>query len=606
MKIRERIVVAYVGLLVLLLLLAGVGLSLTSRLGGDAAGASVSNVRSIRNATKLMREMPQLTNQAYFGNVEGGEIPPEARAMIDEFDMLVAEFGDGLRSEATDSAARELQTAWDGYLSDLAQMFAMPAGQDKELLAEERVRPATSRLRELLGEIVEANLSSLNADFIATQEDARRSQVLLLALAGLGVVLCVGFLAALGPLLAQPSRELVEAIDAMAKDDALEAFLPKAGPDEIGAVAGALRKLIERIRETRKVDAKLIRQLERRCEDAMDCIPDALLLADRSGRILYSNDVAKKLLGTSAPADMASLPWPIVRELFDGCVATGEARVSKDLDKALQIFLRGEERFYLPGAFPLVEDGTLEEVVLLLNDVSYLRQLDEMKTDMVATVSHQLKTPLTAIRMSLRMLKGGGNPALSDTERELLGMALDESERLQSTIESLLDMARIQSGAIQMDMRMVETGPWMQELAEAYRPLLDEHGIELQVDIDDALPRLELDTTRMGIVIDNLMTNCAKYCRNGDTVAVRASVDGSDAQTVIITVADTGPGIPAADLARVFEKFYRGKDRGKPGAGLGLSIARSIVQAHGGTMACYSAEGGGTTFSVALHSDLGT
>ena len=246
----------------------------------------------------------------------------------------------------------------------------------------------------------------------------------------------------------------------------------------------------------------------------------------------------------------------------------------------------------------------MEEIVILMNDVSYLKQLDEMKVDLVATVSHQLKTPLTSIRMSLHMLNANRAQSLTPNDIELVSTALDESERLHQTIQNLLDMARTHSGAIQMNFELVDSSAWFTQIGGAYHQMLAECGLGLSMNIAASLPSLLLDTHRMAAVIENIMTNTAQHCRPGDNVLLQVSTDPTDESIVTLSISDTGPGIEPSQVTRVFEPFHQGVAQRKGGTGLGLTIARRIIQAHGGEMVCRSVLGEGTKFIITLHSDL--
>jgi signal transduction histidine kinase len=514
----------------------------------------------------------------------------------------VAALCDLLESGVAPQDARTLQLAWKHYEETVRRFALIEDTETRDRVFFDELRPASDEVRSGLTTAVAASLAYV--DLQAKKEHGRvaRVKTVLLSITALGIIMCVGFIAALGNLLRKPAHELVRMIDGITASDELRT--PKAKSAEVGAVVNALDRLLVNIRETRRSDLLMISQIERRAEYAMDCIPDALALADKSGRVFYSNKRLVELLQKS-PASIKDIPWTRVVRLIEACMTTGTPQVLVDMEKAIQHFHDGVEKFYLPGVFPLkTDEGVVHEVVILMSDVSYIKQLDEMKVDLVATVSHQLKTPLTSIRMSLHMLKANRSDSLSPQNCELIETALEESERLHDAIKSLMELARLQSGAVDMTFEPVETSTWIQMTAEEHRGALDACGITLTVEVEPDLPTLYLDKTHMATVLEKLITNTSKHCREGDKVTVSATSEhrGDLAHVVTILVVDTGPGIEAAAIARVFERFYRTASQKNPGAGLGLAIAQKIVQAHGGEMTCSSIVGEGSTFVITLYS----
>ncbi|HMX62032.1 MAG TPA: ATP-binding protein [Candidatus Sumerlaeota bacterium] len=602
MKIRERIIVAFGGLLVLLLLLAGVSLSLTSDFSNSLGQATQDNSHIVVNATSIFVQLPKVGSAALFSTEEDRQSATAHVRDVERVNSMINEFAHSVRLDEKSEEIVELKRNWAEYSESVRLAYMMPAGPAKNAYWEGTIQPAAMRTRESLEKVIRTNMELSDRTIEELQVKLDRAQLMLMVIAGLGLLLSIGFMLALGRLFVQPTRELVMAIDSYDTEPPERALGSRRRSDEIGDLADALDRLLHRVRETRRDDARLMKRIERRSEMAMDCLPDAVFVLDRDGRIGYMNAIARKMVEAAPATAPEGIPWPTIRLMVEQAAHTGNPEIRRELDKSLQIFINGDEKFFLPGVFPLLnEQGSeTDELVLLLSDVSYLRQLDEMKTDLVATVSHQLKTPLTAVRMSLHMLRSN-NEDLAQIDKELLSTAIDESERLHETIENLLGMARIQAGAMKMQVETVDTSKWIHDVVDGFHGVLREKGITLTQDVPADLPPLRIDVPRMGVVFENLMSNCAKYCRAGDKVHVRAKKDRSDPLTVIIAVSDTGPGISRTDITRIFDKFFRGGTREKPGVGLGLAIARRIINAHGGEMTCYSVEGEGTTFTIVLH-----
>jgi signal transduction histidine kinase len=265
----------------------------------------------------------------------------------------------------------------------------------------------------------------------------------------------------------------------------------------------------------------------------------------------------------------------------------------------VQQFVDGEERFFRPRVLPILNrDGEATGAVLVLADMTQIQQNDELKRGLISTVSHQLKTPLTSIRMAVHLLLDEKVGPLTPKQTELLAAARDDSDRLFRMVEDLLDLGRIQSGRVQMECSPARPEALIDEAVAKYAAAAHDAGIMLETDAPRDLPGVQADTTRLQYVFANLLSNALQYTAPGGRVTLRAR---ADEDAVRFEVSDTGRGIPAEYLERVFEQFFRVPgDVREPGAGLGLAIVKEIIEAHGGTVNAQSRAGEGSTFSFTL------
>jgi signal transduction histidine kinase len=232
--------------------------------------------------------------------------------------------------------------------------------------------------------------------------------------------------------------------------------------------------------------------------------------------------------------------------------------------------------------------------------VTKFRLLDDAKTNLVGTVSHELKSPLTSLRMAAYLLLEQKLAGLTATQRELLETVRDEADRLLRILDNLLDLARLESGTSSLERAPVKIAALVEDIADEARGFIEPAGLTLDVVLEPELAKAEInvDRSRVRHVFINLLTNAAKYSPPGGTIRLTAASAPLD--FIRFAVSDDGPGIPAESLPRVFDRFYRAPGQTKAGAGLGLAIAREIVVAHGGSIACSSEAGRGTTFYFLL------
>jgi len=229
-----------------------------------------------------------------------------------------------------------------------------------------------------------------------------------------------------------------------------------------------------------------------------------------------------------------------------------------------------------------------------------LRELDQLKSDFLSNVSHELRTPLAAIKGFVDNLLDGVTGPLADRQRHYLQRVLDNAERLTRMVSDLLDLTRIEAGKIELSAETVAIGEMLEDLVETLRPLTRDRGIALAAELGPC-PPVRADADKILQVLTNLVSNGLKFTPRGGRVslAARESPDG----TVRIAVSDTGPGIPPEERDRVFDKFYqlsRVDGERPPGSGLGLTIARHLVELHGGRIWVEDGPDGGSTFVVAL------
>lgn len=277
-------------------------------------------------------------------------------------------------------------------------------------------------------------------------------------------------------------------------------------------------------------------------------------------------------------------PMSIVAERL-ASLERGESwrdRLILDKDRAAEIFLR---------AMP---DGRF---LIVITDITAHHRVEQIKNEFISTVSHELRTPLTSIVGALGLLQGGAGGELSEKGLRLLDIARANGERLGSIVNDLLDIGRLESGRLELDTREVDLGEAISEAVEANGPYAEKFGVTINAQVHDTA-RIEADPLRLQQVLSNLLSNAIKFSPSGSAVTVTLVLDGGRAE---ISVADCGPGIPAEFRNRIFGKFAQADSsdrRSRGGAGLGLSIARSLVETMGGRIDFVTEEGHGTTFRV--------
>jgi two-component system, NtrC family, sensor histidine kinase KinB len=311
----------------------------------------------------------------------------------------------------------------------------------------------------------------------------------------------------------------------------------------------------------------------------------------RARRVLLGGETVSI---AGALADLR-LPAPAVETVRRALAGTRSAGTQADLGRAFSVSIDGAERKLLAIAAPISNlPGDRPGAIAVLYDVTELARLDELRGEVAAVASHELKTPLTTIRMNL-MLLGEHLQGLAQRQREMLATALMGCDELGAIIERLLDVARIEAGELKLIRECVDVCTLVDGVVARLRARGTEAAVQFAVASGSAPIRVDVDAARMAIVLSNVFENALKYSPRGGTIRVRVAPAGTDLE---IAVTDEGPGVPPELREKVFDKFFRvehhhpERDRGAKGAGLGLYLCRQIVRAHEGAMTLHAGDGG--------------
>jgi PAS domain S-box-containing protein len=410
-----------------------------------------------------------------------------------------------------------------------------------------------------------------------------------------------------------------ETVAVRAVQEGAQDYLPK-GEVDGHLLVRSIRYAIERKRAEEERAHLLVREQVARAEAErlareraaiLGQIADAVLIADPTGRVTFVNQAARRLHGLAFDLDFVGgvtngyelltadgHPYPPAERPLARAALRGETV----LDTELRIRRAdGSEVVALGSATPVVaDDGTRLGAVLTLHDVTTQRALERQKDEFLANVSHDLRTPLAGIKASIGVVLAN-EPA--DTPEPLHRMFVNidlAADRMGALVADLLDLARLQAGRVGLQRRATDLRGLAERVAAAIEPLAQARAQRVEVALPTASLNASVDPDRLERALLNLLGNAQKYGHDGGRICLRLEQHDAEARFV---VADDGPGIPLADQPFVFERFYRSESEAtqrSQGSGLGLPIARAIVELHGGCIWVESLPGAGATFYVAL------
>ena len=588
--LRNRIFLGVAPLIVLLIMVGGYAVWLFFRLGNAVNTTLHENYASIV-AMRDLKDAAERIERTLSGDQagDGPSTPEPARAVLEQQTAIcrrsVAAELANLTEPGEPEAAGRLRARDDAFL----QAVSSAASPGRTGAADLR-RPLDDLLAAA-AVIREINERAMSGKDQHARETARRStQVMLLAMAA-ALPLGLFFAYRLGGAVLRPIQRLTESARDLGEGN-LDQVLPVQSRDELGELAAAFNKMAGKLRLYRQTTTDELVHARQATEVVFAALPDPIVIFSAEGEIAYQNPAAERLRKKLAGIE-SSLPLvPLAMKVLQG---QGDY-LPESFDQAICVRVDEREKFLLPHVIGLRDGGA----VVILHDVTRFRLLDDVKTNLVATVSHELKTPLTGIRMAVYLLLEERIGALNPKQTELLIASRNDAERLFDLINNLLDLARLESGASVGERRAQPPEEMVRRAVQEARELVSAAGSHLAMHVEGPLPPVTISADQLSHVFSNLISNAAKHSPPGEEIVVAARAEEAG-RAVRFSVSDQGPGIPAAERERIFEKFYRLPGEPREGAGLGLAICREIVRAHDGRIGVTANPGGrGSEFFFVL------
>ncbi len=367
-----------------------------------------------------------------------------------------------------------------------------------------------------------------------------------------------------------------------------------------------IAKRVEEVTIPLKREKKTLENEAKRTDSVLGSMVEGVVVVDDQGKILMMNPAAEQIYGQTLAQSAGK---PITDKPGEQFVVTmsNELSTPADRDIASDVKLQGaadtQRTLRASSAVVKTEEGKVVGMVSALPDATKHKELQRMQRDFVAHVTHELRAPLSSIRAALEILQGQFASKIEEDETRMLNAALKNSDRLADMINSILDFSKIESGQMEVFTKPAEAARIAQEAVDSLQPWAQKKRIELTLSAPEGLPLVEADAARTVQVIINLLSNSIKFTPAGGRifVAVAKRAEGNQG-FVEYSVKDTGPGIPKAEQAKVFEKFVQiaAGEAHVGGTGLGLSIAKALVHLQKGKMWLESEEGRGATFLFSL------
>ena len=597
--LRQKLMLGFGGLLAITILIGASSIIRIRDLAGAIDVILRENYRSVVAAQDMKESLERMDSAALFtlsGLVAQGRQEIETYRPV--FERALAVESGNITIPGEDAQVRIISGRFKEFTALLDKIAAEQTPPEiRRTLYFSKLLPHFNGIKAAADAILRMNQQNMNdANAAARVRASSAIRFMSFFIVGAsGIALAFAYLT--NRWILQPVRYLTASAAEMARSR-LDLVLSVRSKDELGLLAATLNEMAANLRELRRSDQQQVVRSRLAAEEVFRNLPATVALIDLQGRVELVTPSAAQHLALKPGVWVDMLPDAWVKNLYQQALDLNEL-VELPEDHFVQRFDGGRELFFQPVAIPTHNVSRQQTgVLIMLRDVTQLREQEELKRGVIATVSHQLKTPLTSIRMALHLLLDDRLGALNSKQEELVVAARDDSDRLWRILGDLLSIGHISSGKALLNLQPCMADRLARDAADEFQAAAKDKGLCLSLNLPDELPRVQADPERIAHAFRNLLANAIAYTGPGGEVTL-----GAEEQSgyVRFFVRDTGTGIAEEYLPHVFEQFFRVPGQtGASGVGLGLAIVREIVTAHGGEVGASSRLGEGSTFWLTL------
>jgi two-component system, NtrC family, sensor histidine kinase KinB len=596
-SLRHKLLLSYAILVLGILLVAGWSVVSFAVLGRSVSRIMAENYRSVLDA-QVMKETLERQDSAMLFHVAGHT--DKARRQFEENRQRFAHHLADARENITEPGEAEvllrLGERWNTYLARAGRFLTRRPDAALREAYFAGLEPAFLSVKEDAEALLQLNQAAMIRKQQEAESAARSATRAAVGLAAGALILGVLYSVNLSRRLMAPLLDLTQAARRIGEGDLQQRIEVRTG-DEVQVLGDEFNRMAERLREYRRREATRLHVAEQQAEVAINSLYEPVIVTDAEGEILGLNRAAEALFGPQEERvhqPVTNLGFAPLSSLVREAV-TKKKPVAPESDRGLiSVPVDHSQRHYRLRTAPLLRE--MDEVagtVTVLEDVTRQRELDHLKDEFISVASHELRTPLTSMSMAVQLLVEGSAGPLTPKQAGLVGMVAEDAERLERLTRDLLDLTRLEAGTAVPHRQPVSPEEIAALGTAALRAPAEQKGVRLDVAVPAGTPLVSANPEQLARVVANLVNNAVRHTPRGGSVCVAVAPEGGFAR---FTVSDTGSGIPPDYLPRIFERFVQVPGATTGGAGLGLAIARKIVEAHGGRMWAESEPGNGARF----------
>ena len=556
-KLKTKVALGGLFLFALLITVAGVSFFYFNRVSQDAKAIVQDNYETLNYARDMLKELDSYS---------------DAVADFSHFEKNLQ-----LQEEnITEPGEKELTAS-------LRRNFTL-------LKSTGQIDSLAVQMRRDISAIMQLNLQAIDKKNKTAQQQAQSAKTIITICVTICLLLGFTFLFNFPSLVASPVAKLTEGIKAIANKNYGERIHLNRR-DEFGELANAFNTMAERLDEYEHSNLARILFEKQRAEAVINSLKDASIGIDRKGTVLFANQQALQFLNLKEP-EIIGLNQEEVKKRND----LFRFLVNEQHTIPFRIVVDGKENYFTKEIIDLSHEGQPSGQVIVLKNITPFKELDVAKTNFIATISHELKTPLASSDFSLKLLEDERVGSLTAEQKELVQQLKSDNQRLLRILSELLDLSQVESGKIQMDIRMVHPARLAEKVMASVQNAVRQKQVELQLDIPAQLPPVLADAEKTTWVLNNFLTNAIRYSPEKGKVILSARQRENQVELI---VQDFGRGIDPRYKEKIFDRYFK-VPGSAGGTGLGLAICKEFAEAQNGQVYMESEPGKGSSFCIVL------
>jgi PAS domain S-box-containing protein len=603
-RIKSKIFAGLAFLFIVILLLGILGIVFINQLANASRGTLADNYRSVEYTMKMLKSLDRIYD--YKKNrifLRGENIPNDMTeksylAERNEFMSNYTAEKKNVTEPGDKEMVDELYNNYSGFIDRIE------GNSDARSIIN--IRNSYYLTRQSIVDIYNINMSAIMKINGRIEATAQRISFWMILIGLLSIIITLFFIIKYPGSIVNPILELTEKIKAISKGN-YDQQLKFSSNDELGDLAAAFNTMAVRLKEYDESNLDKLLFENKRLDAVIENLQDAVFILDEDKKILVANSTAlsltglrnKEISGKYAP-DIA-MNNDLLRELIKGLIRTNEEETSGN-EKPIKIIQNQKEYYFSREIIEIKTKPTGSDVektigyILLLKNITLFEERDVAKTNLIATVSHELKTPISSINLSLKLIEDSRIGDLNEEQRNLVYSIRQQAARLSKMVNELLDFSQTETGNIKLKISKVRPEDILDLSVTAIMMLLSEKKIQINLNVSEDIQDVKADLEKTVWVLVNLITNAIRYTPENGTINLSAE---TNKEFVKFSVQDQGPGISKEDQDKIFRRFVQVGNKNK-GTGLGLAISKEFVQAQGGRITVESEPGKGSTFSFFL------
>lgn len=569
MKIKTKLNLGVGLLFVMIILLALVSSYYTFSIKKDTESILKANYNTLEYSRNMLLALDKI-------NATGGKSTADFEANLSKQALNITEVGE------------------DKVTNDLKGSFALlkTANYNENL---------KSKIRQDIFEIMKLNMQAIKKKSDIAKKTAETANLWIAMTGALCFLIAFSLLFNLPSNIANPIKELTESIRQIANKNYSER-VNFVNHNEFGDLAKSFNTMALKLQEYHNSNLYKLSFEKKRLDTLINNMHDPILGLDNDGVILFANDQALKIMGLKSD-EVIGKPAVNLASTNDLMKSLIVDKLESNKSHPMKIFYEGKESYFEKETVSITITPTGEDQamnigeVIILRNITIFKELDFAKTNFIATVSHELKTPISSIKLSLQLLENTTTGQINPGQKQLIESIKEDSQRLLKITGELLKMSQLETGNIQLSIEHSNPYKIIEYATEAVKKEAAQKHIEISVQADENLPDIKADSEKTAWVLINFLTNAIRYSSENSNVEVRLK---KEHDLLTFRVADTGKGIEGRYKTKIFDKYFQIPGSHTSGTGLGLAISKEIIEAQNGSIGVDSELGLGSTFYFKL------